>query len=251
MGKFVNAHVHLGKDCVFDEECDEQELLSSRKYGVTSSIVQPFINRPYIEDTVAIHNRIAALTKAYPGEFFGMASINPHFKEEDYFKEAERCVRTLKFVGIKITPVAHAVDPKSKDAFFVFETARALGVPVMVHTGSGIPFSDPFRLTELAKNFRSVPLVIAHAGGDMHFSQALYLSETYEQVYLEPSWISILNLRTALKKVGPTKVMFSSDHVINIPVEIAKYDTLIGQDAKALEQVKYKTAKEVFRLQGI
>lgn len=248
--RIVNAHIHLGEDVVFDEVCGEEELLSSEAYGVTTSIVQPFICRPYLEETRASHDRIAALCAAHPGEFFGMASINPHFRSEDYAAELEYCVHTLGFVGVKVTPVAHAADPQSRDVGFVFETAKALGIPVMVHTGSGIPFSDPFRLLRLAEAFPSVPLIIAHAGTDTYFSQALYLAEKFEQVYLEPSWLSVLCLRTALKKIGSNKIMFSSDHVVNIPVELAKYRALLPENCGEWERVMHGTAEEVFGLEG-
>ena len=248
--KIINAHVHLGTDVVFDEACDEAELLTSARYGVTSSIVQPFICRPYLEDTRAVHDRIAALCAAHPGEFYGMASVNPHFRPEDYAEEVTRCVRELGFVGVKVTPIAHAADPQSKDVAFVFETARALGIPVMVHTGSGVPFSDPFRLVRLAEAFHDVPLVVAHAGTDLFFSQALYLAEKFEQVYLEPSWLSVLCLRTALRKAGAGKIMFSSDHVVNIPVELAKYGTLLPEGSREREQVMFRTANDVFRLEA-
>jgi predicted TIM-barrel fold metal-dependent hydrolase len=41
--------------------------------------------------------------------------------------------------------------------------------------------------------------------------------------------------------------MFSSDLAINVPVELAKYRTLINE-SKELEQVLSGTAKEVFNL---
>lgn len=248
MKEIINAHVHLGEDVVFDESCDEAELLTSEKYGVSRSIVQPFICRPYIEDTRAAHDRIAALCAAHPGRFYGMASVNPHFRPQDYAEEVTRCVKQLGFVGVKITPVAHAADPQSRDVAFACEVARSLNVPMMIHTGSGVPFSDPFRLLRLAQSFPQLTFVVAHAGTDMFFSQALYLAQECENVFLEPSWLSILCLRTALKKLGAAKVMFSSDHVVNIPVELAKYNTLLENDPASLAQALGGTARAVFRL---
>ena len=244
----IDAHVHLGYDVVFDEESSEEELLHAHKaYGITASIVQPFVGRPYLSDTITIHDRIHSLCRTYPGQFYGMASINPHFMPEDYEKEAARCIRELGFVGLKITPIAHAANPRSRDGLHVFEVASALRVPVMVHTGSGTPFSDPIMILEAAKTFREIPIVLAHAGTDLLFAQAHYLASQFEQVYLEPSWLSILNVQKALKSLGPDKIMFSSDHSINIPVELAKYRTLL-EGSPQLETVLWKTAQTVFGL---
>ena len=244
----IDAHAHLGHDTVFDEDSSEEELLHwHKRCSIAGAVVQPFIPRPYVEDTMAIHDRIAALSRSYPGRFFGMASINPHLRREDYDREAVRCVRELGFVGIKLTPIAHAAHPASADGRHVFETAEALGVPVMVHTGAGIPFSDPASLESVAASFRKAPIILAHAGTDLFFSQALSLALRYEHVYLEPSWLGILNLRKALNTVGASKIMFSSDHAINIPVELAKYTTLL-EPGKALDRVLSGTAVEVFGL---
>ena len=243
----IDAHAHLGYDFVFDEEATEVELLEwHEKFNIYGAIVQPFISRPYIEDMRKIHDRIYNFSLNNKGRIFGMASINPHIKPEEYELEAKRCVEELGFVGIKITPIAHAAHPATRDGRHVFEVARSLKVPVMVHTGAGAPFADPAALFDVIPDFSEIPIVLAHAGTDLLFAQALYLSRTYENVYLEPSWLSILNVRKALKVIGETKLMFSSDHAVNIPVELAKYRTLIS--GKALERVLSGTAVEVFNL---
>ena len=246
----IDAHAHLGYDHVFDEESTEEELLGwHKKCGVDGAIVQPFISRPYIEDTRAIHDRIHAFCAANPGRIFGMASINPHLRPEEYEREAERCVKELHFVGIKLTPIAHAAHPASRDGRHVFDVAMSLNVPVMVHTGNGAPFADPAALLDVAEEYKKMPIVLAHAGTDLLFAQALYLAKKHGNVYLEPSWLSILNVRKALVIIGPGKLMFSSDHGINIPVELAKYRTLLaGRD---LEQVLARTAVSVFKLSTV
>jgi len=244
----IDAHAHLGHDYVFDLDATEEQLLSDyRRFGVDGAIVQPFISRTYIKDTAEIHDRIAKFCSDYPGKFWGMASINPHFTPEDYEKEAKRCIKKLGFIAIKITPFAHACDPSSTDGMHVFEVARELGVPVMVHTGAGIPFSDPISILPAAKAFSDIKIVLAHAGTDTYFAQALFLAKEFDNVYLEPSWLGIHHVMSALKTIGAGKMMFSSDHSINVPVELAKYRTAI-EDKMELEKVMSGTAAEVFNL---
>ncbi|MFT4145032.1 MAG: amidohydrolase family protein [Mobilitalea sp.] len=244
----IDSHAHLGYDFVFDEEAKEESLLYYyKKYKVDGAIVQPFINRPYLQDTMDIHNRIYEFSKNNNVKIWGMASINPHFTPEDYEKEARRCVEELGFVAIKITPIAHAVHPSSRDGFHVFEVARGLKVPVMVHTGAGAPFSDPVSLIKALDSFQDIKVILAHGGSDAFFQQALYLAEKYENIYVEPSWLSILNLRKLINTIGVSRVMFSSDHAINVPVELTKYRTLLEDEVK-LERVLSGTAMEVFNL---
>ena len=81
----------------------------------------------------------------------------------------------------------------------------------------------------------------------MFFKQALILAMDYKNVYLEPSWINILNVKAAIKSIGASRIMFSSDMPVNIPVELAKYKYATNNESD-LEQILCGTAKEVFDL---
>jgi predicted TIM-barrel fold metal-dependent hydrolase len=243
----IDAHCHLGTDVVFDMETNEQDLLECcRSNGIDGGIVQPFIGRPYISETKKIHNRIKNLCLENSNRFWGMASINPHFTARDYDEEAERCICDLGFVGIKITPIAHAVNMDSKDSFHVFEVAKKLNVPVMVHTGMGIPFSDPAALYPPVKKFGDVSIVIAHGGANFFTKQAIYLAQAFENVTIEPSGAGIEATELILNAIGSKRVMFSSDVRLQAPIELAKYRYLLS--GEELDQVLYKTANRVFGL---
>ena len=244
----IDVHAHLGVDVVFDEEIDENSLLEAyRTYGISGAIVQPYLPRIYMEDHQSIHNRIFDLTKNPDIKIWGMASINPHFKPEDYDREAKRCIEDLGFVGLKITPIGHACHPSSKDAFHVWEIARELKVPLMIHTGAGVPFSDPMSLVKALDAFRDVVCVMAHAGSEMHNQQATYLASKYENLYLEPSWVGVLGVENMINKVGCGKILYSSDNIFNIPVEMAKYVSLI-KNQDDLDKVLFKNAIEIYNL---
>ena len=244
----IDVHAHVGEDVVFDVECSEKDLINAYKeYDITGAIVQPYLPRIYIEDHKAIHDRIYELTKSTEKKFWGMASINPHFRPEDYDREATRCVKELGFVAIKITPLGHSTHPSSKDALHVWEVCRELNVPIMIHTGVGVPFSDPISVDKALSMFRDVPCILAHAGSEMHNQQATYLAHKYENAFLEPSWVSVLGVANMVKTVGTTKIMFSSDHILNIPVELAKYKSLLKNEVD-LENIFYKNAVKVFKL---
>ncbi|MDR2388023.1 MAG: amidohydrolase family protein [Deltaproteobacteria bacterium] len=244
----LDAHVHLGHDVVFDEDQSEEQLEEFyAKYQVDGGIIQPYIVRPYLEDTQAIHDRIAAFVKTSTKRWWGMVSINPHFRPQDYEAEAQRCVKDLGFVGLKITPIAHACHPASQDALHVFEMARALSVPLMIHTGAGIPFSDPISVVKALESFKDVVVVLAHAGSEMHNQQATYLAEKFDNLYLEPSWVGVIGVGHMIKRLGSTKVMFSSDNIYQIPVELAKYHSILS-DQNDLDNVLYKNVVSVYNL---
>lgn len=244
----IDAHAHLGHDYVFDEDIYEETLLYYfNKYEVDYAIIQPFIPRPYPDETAKIHDKIFDLCKKNKNRFFGMASINPHFIADDYDTELVRCIKKLGFVGVKITPVGHAAHPAFESCMHAYSVCQELDIPVMVHTGADISFANPLNLLEPAKSFPKVKFIMAHSGSDILFDSALFIAEQCNNVYLEPSWLNIYSLKLAVEKLGPQRIMFASDMPMNIPVEIAKFKAMT-EDPGVLDQLLYKTAQEVFKL---
>jgi len=244
----IDAHVHLGHDRVFDEEQSEKEILDvMNANGVDVAIVQPMVDTPTIDVAQEIHNRIAEMSRQNPKRIFGMISINPHLKEKEFEEEASRCVQKLGFVGIKLTPIAHACNPLSKDGIRVFERANGLGIPVMVHTGSGIPFALPSLVMPVAKRFPQLKIVLAHAGGNISAGEALIVAQECENIFLEPSWVAIHTIQKWIKPIGAKRIMFGSDMLENCPVGLAKFRSM-GLSGEELQQCLYRTAKDFFNL---
>lgn len=90
-------------------------------------------------------------------------------------------------------------------------------------------------------------MVLAHAGSEMHNQQAIYLAEKFDNVYLEPSWVEVIGVGNMLKRLGSTKVLFSSDNLYQIPVELAKYHSVISNPAD-LDNVLYKNLVAIYNL---
>ena len=91
----IDLHAHLGEDVVFDEEQTEEELIAAYQANhVDGAIVQPYLPRIYMEDHRQIHDRIHRLCQeSKEVKFWGMASINPHFRPEDYDKKRSAAFR--------------------------------------------------------------------------------------------------------------------------------------------------------------
>jgi len=245
--KIFDAHAHLGYDVVFDVEVGEEGLLAAcRTNGVDGALVQPFLSRPYLKDTMEIHDRIWRLTKAYPGMFYGMISICPHLYPEEVEKECLRCVRELDFRGSEIATTAHGVNPASRDGLHIFDIARDLSIPVMIHTGGG-SFGDPLLLEKPASLYPDVKLVVAHGGGESGIDACIRLASEHENVYVEPSWVNLLSMEKMARMLGAEKIMFSSDMPQNLPAELAIFRAVFPSEADR-ESVFFKTAAGVFGL---
>jgi predicted TIM-barrel fold metal-dependent hydrolase len=217
----IDAHAHLGTCDVFDASQSAPDLLSAMDAAdIGLSVVQPFPGAP---DAAAVHDLIAQAASDHPGRIVGMASLNPHQPAIGYRQEIARCVKDLGFVAVKLHSIGHAVAPGSSAARLVFRTASDLGVPVMIHTGTGVPFAEPAAWIPLAKEFAETSVVLAHAGGSMFTAPAIVAAQSCPNVFLETSWCNPQDIRRAVAAVGPEKVMFGSDMLFNARPELAKY----------------------------
>jgi len=241
----VDAHLHLGACEIFDAEVRADDLLRVLdEQAVDQALVMPFPGAP---DAAEAHDAIADLAHT-SGRVRGVVNLSPHVPAAAYAAEAERCVRALGFVALKLHTVGHAVDPMSRHGARVFAEARRLGVAVIVHTGGvGEPFASPSHCLPPARAFPDVPIVLAHAGMGVATREAGIVARECPNVWLEKSWCSVLDLRWLLDYVGPDRLMMGSDALENLPLELAKYRAL-GLDRARLERCLAGTAREVFKL---
>ena len=241
----VDAHMHLGSCRVFDLDVTEDALLANLdRNGVDAAIVQPFPGAP---DPRAVHDRIANLAAKHPGRVYGLASLSPHRDQDEYHREVERCVRDLGFVAVKLHTIGHAVNPLHRDGQLVFETASALDIPIMVHTGPGVPFALPSLVLPMARKYPDTPVVLAHAGYAIYTAEAQVAAMVADNVYLETSWITSAQVAGLVRALGPERVMLGTDLLINTATELAKYRSL-GLADDVLARVLASTAARVFRL---
>lgn len=241
----VDAHVHVGSCRVFGRNLASETVLETmERFSIGLSIVQPYPGAP---DAPVVHDQIHALHTSTDGAVVGLASFNPHRDRGEFFTEIERCVKELGFVGVKLHTIGHALDPGSADATTVFETARELEIPVMVHTGPGLPFADPALLLGPARRFPEVQIVLAHAGHGIVTGNAIAVAEICDNVALETSWCRPGDIGVMIDKLGGQRVMFGTDSPNNVSTEFAKYDSLdLPETTRA--DVLGGTARRIFRI---
>jgi uncharacterized protein len=241
--RIIDSHLHLGPCRVFDAEVRADDLVRTlERNDVSLGLVMPF---PGADDAVAVHDDIAELGRR-TGRVKGIVNFNPHCDRGAYATEAERCVRELGFVALKLHTVGHAVDPMSRDGRTVFEEATRLGVPVMIHTGGvGEPFASPSHCLPLAAEYSETRVVLAHAGMGVSTTEAAVVADACANVWLETSWCSILDLLWLVDFLGPERLVMGSDSLENLPLAIAAYREL-ALDEDDLSRCLGLTAAEVF-----
>ena len=243
----IDVHAHIGWDCVFDENFTrEEQLLKHKQFNVSKSIIQPGTCHD-IETVREQHDTIATLAKKFPGEFYGMANPNPHLEASVYEEEVFRCVQKLGFVGIKMHTTAHAMNPLGKDGQKVFAVAQKLNIPVMVHTGAGIPFANPSNLIEAAERFPEVKIVMAHCGMMIMAGEAFLALKKCPNLFADITWTGGFLIRHWVEALGANRFMFGTDHADNTGTELSKVRTC-GLTDEQQEWILHKTAESVFPL---
>ncbi|WP_168122138.1 amidohydrolase family protein [Paenibacillus sp. HB172176] len=245
----IDVHAHLGWDQVFDEDFTLQDLLNKhQRFSINKTIVQPGSCHT-IEDVRKQHDVIAEASKRYPGQFHGMANPNPHLPELVYETEVRRCVEELGFVGIKIHTAAHGVNPGSRDGRKVFKLADKLGVPVMIHTGAGIPFANPSYLIQVAQDFPEVKIVMAHCGMMIMAGEVPIIMRACPNVYADMTWTAGFNIRNWSREFGAHRFMYGSDHADNAGTELGKIQTCDLTEEER-EWIHHRSASAVYALDG-
>lgn len=243
----IDTHQHLGQSMFSGVETTEDQLLAAMdRDQVDIALAMPQPTRAAIGP---IHDAIADSVTRNPGRLYGMASIDPWWSDRQYESEARRCVRQLGFVGLKLHPLGHNIAPNHPSADKVFRLAAELGVPVIVHTGLGTPWSLPSLCIGPARRYPHLPVILAHAGWALYSSEAFVAAEVCPNILLEPSWCPTYVARKMIDQFGADRVMFGSDHLTNLPVELTKYRS-IGLSDEQLAMVLGGTARAVFPLAG-
>ena len=242
---WFDTHAHLGVSKFTGVTTREADLIAAmNKHGVACALVMP---QPTLEPISAIHDRIAALAEAHPFRIMGIASPDPWMDERAYVKEVRRAVNGLGFVAVKLHTLGHSISPLAGPAEKVFGIASELGVPVIVHTGLGTPFALPSLVLPRALTYPELPIILAHAGYAVYTDEALVAAEIAENIYLEPSWCATYQVRRFVETLGPGRLMMGSDHLDNVPVEMARYHAL-ALPPEAMRAIRYETALKVFKV---
>ena len=245
MMKIIDTHCHLGTSNLSGNTITEDDLLTSMEAnGVFMSLVMP---HAVTDDPIASHNQVADLCQRHPGRFKGIVNLSPLWSEEDYRQEAARCVQELNFVALKLNPMQHLTSPLMENADKVFDTASDLGVPVIVHTGMGVPWALPSLSIPQARRHPDLPIILAHAGYEIYSLEAYVAASECDNIYLEPSWCTVHYLKWLVKRLSTERILFGSDAVANLPIELTKYRAL-NLSKEALANILGITAQHVFDL---
>lgn len=156
-----------------------------------------------------------------PQKLIGFATLHPDMENPQ--EEIERVI-SLGFSGIKLHPDFQAVNIDSESTKNLFKIIDGR-LPILIHMGDETkPYSKPYRLTSVAKEFPNQVFIGAHFGGYMAWDDSERdLIGKCENVFIDTS--SALFALTPeravdmIRRHGVQRVVFGTDYPMWNPKE--------------------------------
>lgn len=198
----IDAHNHLGtRPGATQTGADLVAKIDA--VGVDKAVMFPFVEGNFTNDP------IKEAFDQFPERLIPFCAVNPW--QADAADEVRRCVVDWGFKGLKLHPTIngfHLSDPNLVDP--LFQVADELEIPIIVHGASDLLNSPP-EFGIMAKRFPRVPLLMAHMGFFWSVDQAIAFAKECPNLYLETSRAPIFEIQTAVRELGPDKVIWGTD----------------------------------------
>ena len=242
--KVFDTHTHIGRALHSGRSCDADDLLRSMDARlVDRSLVIPF---PSIEDCPGTHDLIGRAVRGHPDRLTGCVYVYPLRNSEGFRSEVRRCVEEFGFRAIKYQPQFQWLNLLSADSDYFFEAAVEHRLPVLCHTGAGVPGALPALFMMPARKFPDLPIVLAHTGGGGLLAAEAVVAATFcPNIYLELSTLLPSHLQAVRAHIPPARLMIGSDLPENLEIELGKIlQWEIPRSDK--EEILWKTASRLF-----
>jgi predicted TIM-barrel fold metal-dependent hydrolase len=174
---------------------------------------------------------IAEQAALHPDVLIPFGSVDPH--AADAAARARRLVTEHGVRGFKFHPSVQGFAPDDRAYYPLYETIESLGVPALFHTGqtgigAGLPggrgiklrLSDPMLLDDVAADFGSLQIVLAHPSVPWQDS-AISMATHKANVWIDLSGWSPKYFPPALVRAAGSylqdKVLFGTDYPLLTP----------------------------------
>ncbi len=169
-----------------------------------------------------VNDWIARYCAEAPDRLLAFGSVHPKYVA-DAGAEVDRLAK-LGIRGLKVHPSHQLYSPNAyRDGLgplaAVYERAQALGLPVMVHTGTSIfpgarnLHAQPMLADDVSVDFPDLVVILAHGGRPLWMNEAFFLVRRHKNMYMDISGIppqKLLEYFPRLEEIAD-KVLFGTD----------------------------------------
>ncbi len=159
---------------------------------------------------------------AAPDRLLAFGSVHPRYVT-DAGAEVDRLVK-IGIRALKVHPSHQLFSPNAyRDGLgplaAVYERAQAIGLPVMIHTGTSIfpgarnIYARPILADDLGVDYPDLVIILAHGGRPLWMDEAFFLVRRHKNMYMDISSIppqKLLEYFPRLEEIAD-KVLFGTD----------------------------------------
>ncbi len=210
--RLFDAHTHLGDHDPDGSHLALPDLLDALRLADAQAVTFPLMEPGGYRQA---NTAVIAAAAASEGRLVPFCRIDPR---QDPVAELERCC-AAGARGVKLHPRAERFDLRHTGVHAVVAAAAERALPVVVHSGLGIPSLGRDALA-LAARYPEAPLVLAHvAATDLAWIWRRL--PDHPSLFLDTAWWNPADHVALFSHVPPGHILFGSDAPYGTPVAAA------------------------------
>jgi predicted TIM-barrel fold metal-dependent hydrolase len=228
--------------------------------GIERAGLINYVSPDVIGNTLEINDWAARYCAAAPERLIAFGSVHPRYVQ-DAAAEVDRLAK-IGIRALKMHPSHQLFAPNAyRDGLgplaAVYERAQAIGLPVMIHTGTSIfpgarnVYARPILADDLGVDFPDLVVILAHGGRPLWMDEAFFLVRRHKNMYMDISGIppqKLLEYFPRLEEIAE-KVLFGTDWpgpgIPDLRENIEKFLSLpLAEEAR--EKIFYENAARMF-----
>jgi uncharacterized protein len=219
-----------------------------------------YVSPEVIGFTTEVNDWIARYCSVSPARLLAFGSVHPRYVA-DCGAEVDR-LKKIGIRGLKVHPSHQLFAPNAyRDGFgplaAMYERAQAVGMPVMIHTGTSIfpgarnLYAQPMLADDVCVDYPDLVVILAHGGRPLWMDEAFFLVRRHKNMFMDVSGIppqKLMEYFPRLEEIAD-KVLFGTDWpgpgVPDVQGNIEKFRALPISPA-AQQKILYDNAANLF-----
>jgi len=228
--------------------------------GVERAGLINYVSPDVIGFSSEVNDWNARYCAADPQRLIAFGSVHPKYVR-DAAAEVDRLAR-IGIRALKVHPAHQLFAPNAyRDGLgplaAIYERAQAMGMPVMIHTGTSIfpgarnAYAQPILADDLGVDYPDLVVILAHGGRPLWMDEAFFLVRRHKNMYMDISSIPPRKLLEYFPRLGEIadKVLFGTDWpgpgVPDVRGNIEKFVALpLAEEAR--RKILYDNAARLF-----
>ena len=249
----IDAHAHLSETSYGNIDIYLSQL---QEAGIERGVIVPggmmdvrkmtdyIIGRAKSENPSPNNQYVAKVCKDIKSRIWGLICVNPH--EPNVVSSLEKGFEQ-GFRGLKLSPMTHEFSFASKAVTALASCCGEHGFPLYSHVLYS-PGASTARFVALARQFPKTNFILGHMGFGPADQEGLAAAIELNNFFLETSTGNFLHIKEAVRRAGPSKIIFGSEFPLSHPAAELKKIQLLNLPENDTEMILHRNIKALLSL---